>query len=632
MNRGIYSLLFLFFAILTVYAQDDETILTIGGAKISKAEFERIYKKNNNNLLNESEKKTPEEYLGLFINFKLKVLEAQSLKMDTAAAFINELAGYRKELAAPYLTDIQFEDKMVHDLYDRMKKEVSASHILFMLDKNAPESQVQTVLSKITGLREQIVAGKDFNEAAREYSEDPSAKTNGGSLGYFSAFQMVAPFEDAAFSTPEGQVSAPVRSSFGYHLIKVNDIRENRGEIKVAHIMKMFPQGGATAAAKKQLKSEIDSVYSQLKNGADFAEMAKKYSDDKRSAVQGGEMPWFSAARMIPEFSEPAFALKNIGDYSTPIETSFGYHIIKKLDSRAVAPFEQVKGEIENRIKKDPERSFTSKKLFIQKLKKEYHFKENTENLEWLKGKNIGQYPDNRNFELFVIDHKSYGLEAFNTFLEKENRKTGFYTEHVENWIEAEITRLEDSKLENKYPEFRYLLQEYHDGILLFNISEQKIWDYAAKDSTGLELYFRKNKGKYLWEERFKGYVVVCTSAEAKEEAEKYFAAGMNSDEILSVMNTDTNKISITEGAWEKGSHPIVDYFVWNAPEPQNFVGENTFIRGDKIPPEPKTLDEARGLYISDYQNYIEKEWLKELKGKYKTKVNKKLLKSIPGA
>jgi peptidyl-prolyl cis-trans isomerase SurA len=339
MNRGIYSFLFLFFSILTVYAQDDETILTIGETKISKAEFERIYKKNNNNLLNESEKKTPEEYLGLFINFKLKVLEAQSLKMDTAAAFINELAGYRKELAAPYLTDIQFEDKMVHDLYDRMKKEVNASHILFMLDKNAPESQVQTVLSKITGLREQIVAGKDFNEAAREYSEDPSAKTNGGNLGYFSAFQMVAPFEDAAFSTPEGQVSAPVRSSFGYHLIKVNGVRENRGEIKVAHIMKMFPQGGATAAAKKQLKSEIDSVYSQLKNGADFAEMAKKYSDDKRSAVQGGEMPWFSAARMIPEFSEPAFALKNIGDYSTPIETSFGYHIIKKMDSRAVAPF-----------------------------------------------------------------------------------------------------------------------------------------------------------------------------------------------------------------------------------------------------------------------------------------------------
>jgi len=203
----------------------------------------------------------------------------------------------------------------------------------------------------------------------------------------------------------------------------------------------------------------------------------------------------------------------------------------------------------------------------------------------------------------------------------------------VEKWIDAEITAYEDSRLEEKYPEFRYLMQEYHDGILLFNVSEKKIWNLAMEDSTGLKEFYAGIRKKHLWEERFKGMVVTCADADIREEADKYLAAGMTAEEIGDLINTEEekNRIIIKEGAWEKDSDPVVDYFVWNGPEPEGFDSELTFVRGDRIPPEPKELDEARGLYISDYQNHLEKKWLKELRKKYKISVNRKLLKTIEG-
>ena len=629
MNRFISSFIVFCVIAFAAQAQKNETLLTIGNTKVSKAEFVRIYKKNNSNLYNETEKKSPRDYLDLFIDFKLKVIEAENLKMDTTAAFKKELAGYRKELAQPYLTNVKYDQQLVKEMYERMKKEVDASHILFAVKPGASDKGVEEARKKAEKVRQEILAGKDFNEAAREYSDDPSAKTNGGNLGYFSAFQMVAPFEDAAYKTPVGEISEPVRSSFGFHLIKVNDIRDNRGEIKVAHIMKMFP-GGATPEIRARLKSEIDSIYTALQNGADFAEMAKKYSDDKRTASKGGEMPWFSASQMIPAFSTPAFALKNVGDYTRPIETRFGYHIIKKLDSRPVKPFEEVKNEIQQRIIKDPERSTHSKNIFINNLKTEYHFNENKINLEQLKGKSINENLG-KNLPLFTIDNKSFSLNDFKNYLEKNHNKTGNYLTNYDKWVETEITNLEDSKLEEKYPEFRYLMQEYHDGILLFNISQEKVWNYAAQDTIGLQQFYEKNKKNYLWGERFKGYIVTCKDPESREEVEKYFAAKMPVNEITDLMNSNHERVTIKEGAWEKGSQPVVDYFVWNGPEPQDFKPEIMFVRGDLIPPEPKTLEEARGQYISDYQNYLEKEWVKALRKKYKIKVNKKLLKTILG-
>lgn len=630
MNR-ILSLFFIFcFFSVNAFSQADETLITIGKTKVSKGEFERIYKKNNNNLYTESDKKTPEEYLDLFIDFKLKVIEAEHLKMDTNSVFRNELAGYREELAAPYLTDVKYNEQMVVDLYERTTKEVNASHILILVPKNSTSEVEEEKLKRIEEIRKEIIAGKDFNEAAFEYSEDPSAKNNKGNLGYFGAFQMVVSFENAAYTTPVGEVSAPIRSSFGFHLLKVHDVRQNKGEILVAHIMKMFPQD-VTPEIKSNLKAQIDSIYAEILKGADFAELARTKSDDKRSAQDGGEMPWFSSGRMIPEFANPAFALKDTGDISAPIETAFGYHIIKKLNTKPVPTFDESKSMLEERIKQDPERSITSKQIFVDKLKKEYNFIENTEGKAKLKNKNSNDTIEYNNFELFKIDNKSYTLEQYQAFLKKTNVIEGPFLNQFDKWVENEITALENTKLEEKYPDFRYLFQEYHDGILLFNISEEKIWNFAAKDTLGLEEFYRKNSGKYLWEERFKGIIVTCKNKETREEADKFFEAGMTVSEITDQLNKTENLITINEGAWEKGANPVVDYFVWNGPEPANFDSEISFIRGDKIPPEPKSLNDARGLYVSDYQKYIEENWIKNLRAKYKIKVNKKLLKTIKG-
>ncbi len=629
--KGTISLLVLLGTISffnLVKAQKNDVLITIDKTEITRQEFERIYRKNNQNLLEQSDVKSPKDYLDMYIDFKLKVVEAMNLKMDTIQVFREELAGYRKELAAPYLTDMQYDEKLIEELYQRMKTEVNASHILLRLPENAAPEQEQEVLAKIKTIREEIMNGRDFNEAATAYSEDPSAKTNGGKLGYFTAFQMVTPFENAAFTTPVGEISEPFRTSFGYHLVKVHDVRENQGEIQVSHIMKMFPQGEPDFD-KNRLKSEIDSVYHEIVNGADFGEMAKKHSDDKRSAAQGGEMPWFSAGRMIPEFSEPAFALQNIGDISKPVETSFGFHIIKKTGQKPVPPLEEVRADIEARIKRDPERSNSTRKVFIEKLKNEYGFEEISGNIEKIISLNVNEN-EQENLHLFSFDEKKYSQNDFNKYLQNKNISDGKYSNHFDDWVSAEIIAYEDAQLEKKYPEFRYLMQEYHDGLLLFNIMEEKIWKFAAEDTVGLQNFYQKNKGKFNWEERFKGLIITCKNSETREEAEKYFEAEMPVQEIEDLLNKEEQAIKIESGAWEKGTSSTVDYYVWDGPKPSGFNPELTFIRGDLIPPEPKTLDEARGLYISEYQNFLESNWLKELRKKYKVKVNKKMLKSIP--
>ncbi|HPF51338.1 MAG TPA: peptidylprolyl isomerase [Draconibacterium sp.] len=630
MKRFLFSFLFVCASVSGLFAQDDEVLLTIDGKPVTKAEFEYIYRKNNSNVYSEADKKSPKDYLELFIDFKLKVLEAENLKMDTLQSFKDELAGYRKEAAAPYLTDHNYDEQFIQEMYRRMTLELDASHILLSLPPDASAIKEKEVLDKIRKIRHEIIAGKNFAEAADEYSEDPSAKTNHGNLGYFTAFMMVYPFESAAYKTPVGEVSEPVRTQFGYHLVKVNAVRKNQGEILVAHIMKNIPKG-VSPERKAQLKASIDSLYLLVKNGADFAELAKKESDDKRSAADGGKMPWFSAGRIIPSFSTPAFALKNIGDISEPIETEYGYHIIKKLDERPIASFDEMKEDIENRIKHDPQRSNSSQQVFIDKLKKQYHFTKNEKELKELDGLTVQKNSTVPNVVLFTLDSTEYSGKDFQNWAEKKKISTGSYLSLYNQWVNEEVLALVDSKLEDNHPEFKYLMQEYHDGMLLFNISQEKVWNYASEDTTGLQKFYSETKDKHMWNERFKGSIITCKNAEVHEEADELFSTEMTIDEVLQHLNADEEMITAETGAWEKGSNPVVDYYVWNGETPKSFDSEITFIRGDLIGPEPKKLDEARGLYIADYQKYLEEKWIKELRKKYKVKVDKKVLETIEG-
>jgi peptidyl-prolyl cis-trans isomerase SurA len=640
-----------YFAVLTLFTitlsaqKKDQTVMTIGKLPVSKEEFTLNYQKNNTNILDEKDKKTPAEYLDLYVNFKLKVLEAQSLGYDTVQSFIDELKGYRKELARPYLTDVSFNEEMVQTAYQRTKYERKASHLLVMVTPEASPADTLAAWNKINNLRNQVVAGADFNEIALQHSEDPSAKENKGLLGYFSAFQMVYPFEDAAYRTPVGQVSEIIRTRFGYHILKVHDERLTPGEIKVAHIMKMFPQQ-ASEETIASLKLSADSILSKVTSGADFAELAKKYSDDKQSAVEGGVMPFFTPTNMVPAFAEASFFLKNDGDISPVIRTPYGWHIIKRLELRTTQPLEKLRTELETKIKQNPAISKYSDESFDRKLRVEYQLKTNDGNLnkliaiaadtirrkDWTNSAN-----SLKSDVLFQFAKKSVTTGDFIRYLQDQNFSADVTNPDVElktllhKFINQQLLDFEDTQLDKKHPEFGRIIKEYHDGILLFNISKDKIWDVASTDSVRLQKFYDTTDKKYYYGERFKGWLIQVKDGETRTKVESLLdQKEVDKQELTDVFNTSTeNNIQLTDVAVEKGDNPVVDYYIWSGPKPEGFDETTTFVHGKITSNEQKMLKDAWGLYSSDFQEQVEKEWIDSLKKKYPVKINKKVLNKI---
>ncbi len=634
------------FATIQVSAQKkNDIIMTIGGIPVTKEEFIASYKKNNTNIQDEKDKKTPAEYLDLFTNFKLKVLEAEKLGYDTAKSFVSELKGYRQELAKPYLTDVSYNDEMIRTAYHRTQYERKASHILIRVAPDASPADTLAAWNKISDLRKQILAGANFNEMAAKYSEDPSAVQNKGSLGYFSAFQMVYPFEDMAYRTPVGQVSEIARTRFGYHLIKVDDERPAPGEIQVAHIMKMFPQQASDETIAK-LKLAADSIRLKAISGADFAELAKKYSDDKQSAPHGGVLNWFTPTNMVPEFAEAAFALKNNGDISPVIRTPYGWHIIKRLALRTIQPFEKMKPELETKIKQNPAISKYSDEAFDHQLRAEYQLKINDDNFSKLVG-SVADSTHIKNWNKLAIPVKDNPLISFanqsftvgnfagylqdQKFSAEKPAKENGLKEMLNKFINQKLLEYENTQLERKHPDFASIYKEYHDGILLFNISKDKIWDVASNDSARLRDYFSHTTKKYYWDDRFKGWVIEAKSPETRIQAETMLdKQEMGKQELLDFFNTKTeNNIRIRDVVVEKGVDPVVDYFIWSGPKPSGFNETTTFVHGKLDHHELKELKDAWGLYSSDFQEQIEKEWIASLKAKYPVVINKKVLKKI---
>lgn len=638
---GAFLLLFS----LTVLAQKkSETVVTIGDVKVSKEEFEANYRKNNTNILDKKDIKLPEEYLDLFIKFRLKVLEAQRLGYDTVRSYREELGGYRQELTKPYLTDVSFDEEMVKTAYYRTQCERKASHLLIRVAPEASPADTLAAWNKINDLRKQIIAGADFNEIAAKYSEDPSAVQNKGLLGYFSAFQMVFPFEDMTYRTPVGQVSEIVRTRFGYHLIKVHDERLAAGEIKVAHIMKMFPPQ-ASEETIANLKLKADSIWQKATSGADFAELAKTYSDDKQTAAEGGALNWFTLNNMVPSFAEAAFALKKDGDISLVIRTPFGWHIIKRLELRTIQPFEKLRPELETKIKQDPTISRHSNEAFDRKLRAEYQLKIDepsfvqlvasvSDTSIWKNWKSDNPMKEN---QLVTFADQKLTIGMFTDFLQQqnftplENRAEQQLKEMLNKFINQKLLAYENSQLEKKHPDFARIYQEYHDGILLFNISKDKIWDVATNDTARLQTYFDQTTKKYFWNDRFKGLIIQAKDAETRAKIEALLnEKEVGKQELVDIFNAKTeNNIQVTDAAFEKGENPVVDYFIWEGAKPSGFDETTTFVHGKLVKNEMKGLKDAWGLYSSDFQEQIEEEWIDSLRKKYPVVVNQKPLKKI---
>lgn len=620
---------------ITSYAQpagDALTVFTVARKPVTADEFIYLYKKNHQNKPDEFTTEKIEEYLNLFINFKLKVTEAQKRGIDTTQAFRNEFNTYKEELRKPYLPDSRLLDSLVRLTYDRMKEEISASHILINVAPDAQEADTLKAYNKILELRERALKGESFEALAETNSNDPSSKVNKGNLGYFTALQMVYPFETAAYSTKKGDVSMPVRTNFGYHIIKVNDRRPAQGEVEVSHIMVRTGEN----KDNEQSKEAIFQIYEQLRKGVDWNDLVKEKSEDPASKDQGGRLRPFGVGVMgaVPEFEKAAFELKEPGDFSDPFQTQFGWHIVKLERKIPLPSFEEMSASLKGRVSRD-ERVQVSKQALYEKIRKEYGYLENTSTKTSVFSLadttvNNGNWKPavNRDEILFTLDGKNFSSGDFLDYVQKKQQPNsqnpaGYVEELFNAFVEEQLVAALERKITEQSPDYRWLLKEYYEGILLFDIMEKEVWNKASEDSVGQRKYFDQHAAEYKAGERIKGRIYSSTTKAHIDELKPLLEEN-DSARIANLVST--YRIKHEQGSFEKEDRIVLDKITW---APGIYSAQNNNLHyiiavDNIIPPGPKTFDEARPEVISDYQNWLEKKWVEELKKKYPVKINKK--------
>ncbi|MCF8233540.1 MAG: peptidyl-prolyl cis-trans isomerase [Bacteroidales bacterium] len=639
------------------YLNDNRTLLEIGDDKVSVAEFMRVYQKNN--LQSEvMDKKSVDEYLDLYINFKLKVKQAEDLGLDTVSSFVNELSGYRKQLTKPYFIDEEVNEELIHEAYERKQYDIRASHILIRVAQNASAEDTAAAHNKAIEILEKARAGEDFNLLAVEFSDDPSArdvkdnkgnvvrKGNEGDLGYFSVFDMVYPFETGAYSTAEGKISEPIRTRYGYHLIKVTDRKPAMGKARVAHIYAKFPQQ-PSAEDSATLKERINKAYEELESGTDFVEVVEKYSDDKASRLKGGQLPIFNSNKMVPEFIYRVSLLEDTM-YSKPFLTQYGWHIIRLLERNRPGTFEEEEDQIRERLAKDI-RSHKSKQAVIKKIKEDYRFKEYNKNKEkffaavdssLLKQEWSADSVGDMDKKLFKLGKEKYTQHDFAVFLEekqkaiKPNNIRMYLETSYKEFVDNSCIHYLDKRLETIYPDFGLLMKEYRDGILLFELTDQKVWSKAIEDTTGLENFYAENKDSYMWDERLDATIYTILAPDSLDAVYEAIEAGKIEEDLAGHFNNDSvTVLSFRQDLFEEGENNLIDNVSWEERGIYKDVdkdGHPVIIHVQEIlPPQHKKLNEARGLVIADYQNHLEKQWIKSLKEKYPVEVNEKVLSSL---
>ena len=629
------------------WSQDDKVVMTINGEDITKNEFLQVYLKNNNDP--KYDKESLDEYLELYKKFKLKVAEAEALGYDTIPALVRELQGYKEQLARPYLVDSSKNKELVKEAYDRMKMEVKASHILVKLPSGSSPSDTLKAYNKIMDIKKMVDDGQNFEKVARSNSQDPSAKLNSGDLGYFTAFQMVYPFETAAYTTKEGEISNPVRTKYGYHLIKVADKRKARGTIMAAHIMVTAPKDSDKQDLKNaQLK--IEEIHQKLEAGESFEKLARLYSDDQGSKNKGGRLPAFGSGtnqRMVPEFEDAAFNLKADETYSEPFQTDYGFHIVKRISYESLSSFDEMKSELQNKVNRGA-RGQQTQQSFIQKLKATNKFKDKGEKrLDWFyasvdssifTGKWEAPQLD-KNKWMFAYHGEKYDMQSFLNYISKNQRSRPtnieqFVHDKYKTWQNEQIIEDEKSRLEDKYPAYKALLQEYHDGVLLYEIMKDKVWDKAIEDTTGLQEFFKMNKEEYMWPNRVEAEIYSSDKKEMLDTA--MMLSKIDTMTMKNILNAVNKKSQLNlKGEQGKFIQENVAYMKGRKlNEGTNdifeFEGKHYLIIVEKfLSEEQKTLSEARGAVIQSYQEHLEKEWLEELGKKHEIKVNKDVLYSL---
>jgi len=624
------------------YSQDDPIVMSVNGTDVTKSEFEHIFKKNNKD--EDITKEDIDEYLELFVNFKLKVTAAEELGMDTVKKFKDELGQYREQLAQPYLIDQKLNEQLMKEAYDHMCYEVKASHILVKLERGDKPADTLKAYNKIVTAKKRIEGGESFGTVAFEVSEDPSAKQNKGSLGYFTAFKMVYSFENAAYNTEPGKLSEIIKTRFGYHLLQVEDKRKARGTRLAAHILIRAEDDLKEKAIESEAKAR--EIYNKLKEGSTFEQMAKQFSEDRNSAATGGKLKWFGAGDLISEFDEALFALKENGDFSEPVKTRFGWHIIQLLDSKKLGSYDELKGEIKSKISKDA-RNTKTKASFITQLKDEYNYTVNKKVMDafiksvdssLVKGKY--SYEKNNLDKKWLIEFAENKLTAgdFGEYLENKQKKSKTKSKveivqiNFNKWVDKALINYEKSQLERKYVKYKMLMKEYRDGILLFELTDEMVWAKAVKDTSGLKSFYEENKADFVWKERVDADFYHCIDKKAFNQVESLLKLGKERDSIAIVVNTDSPlNVNVKSMKEEISSLEYVESKLKvGSNGPFEFNGQLVLIHVKEIiAPGNKEFKEAKGIITAAYQDHLEKKWIKELKSRFAVEINKDVLYTI---
>ena len=640
MKNNVLALFFLSFTSL-VFAQNKEVLFTINDNPYYTDEFVRVYKKNLD-LVKDDSQKDLDKYLELFLGYKLKVEKANKLGLQNDTKYQNELKSYRNQLAKSYLNDSQVTNALIEEAYERMKYEVKASHILVMVEEGALPADTLKAYNKMLDIIKRIESGEAFDALAAKFSEDPSAKENKGDLGYFSAFRMVYPFENAAYKTAVGSVSKPFRTRFGYHILKVADKRMNRGEVSVAHIMIMKP-ATPDAELHDKAKQTINDIYKKLQQGESFESLAGQFSEDKSTASKGGALQRFGSGQLTSqEFEDVAFGLKEKGELSQPFQSQFGWHIVKLIDRFPLQPLEELKVDIENKIKRD-DRSLLITNSLAKKLRAKYVIKTDAKLLVKTKKTVTNAFyeqnwviPSSNEFQATLVTIENNKKLTALDFLEfvssqqKSNAKTrpiqNLTNEFFEKWLDEQVITYHNDNLENEFPEFRFVMDEYRDGLLLFDLMEKEIWNKAKNDTVGLEKFRLDNIKNYQWKERMDVDIFSSTDEKVIKKAQSYLKKGKSIDFIKQKLNVNDKINVIVKSGLFENDYDVLPEFAITKTGVTKIVAKGNYFFVTNVkeikPAQPKLLNETKGKLVSDYQQFLENNWVDELRKEFNIKIN----------
>lgn len=635
---------------LLTYAQNikKEVLFTIDDKPYYTDEFSRVYNKNLDLVKDESQKDL-NQYLQLYVGYKLKINKANKLGLQNGEAYKNELNSYRTQLSKNYLTDSKVTKELVDEAYNRSLREIKAAHILITVDENAAPADTLLAYNKIMAIRQKAITGEDFGKLAAENSQDPSAKENKGDLGYFSAFRMVYPFESAAYKTPKGKISNPFRTRFGYHILKVEDIRDNRGEVTVEHIMLLNPKEDKPEENEK-VKKTIQDIYKKILQGESFEDLAKQFSDDKSSSTKGGLLNRFGSGQLSSEeFENVAFSLTKANPISAPFQSKFGWHIVKLIDKFSVKPLDEVKSELENKISKD-DRSRLITNSLNEKLRKKYEIKRDDKLYKTLVKTVTNDFYEDKwevpaitkpfDGKLFAINEKTITGTDFLNYI-KAQQKMGNKLKPInklvdnsyKNFVDDKLNSYYNENLESEFPDFAAVMDEYRDGLLLFDLMEKEIWDKSKTDTLGLKSFYDANKINYSWKKRVDVTIASSTNMDAIKKAQKMLKQNNSLEQIKEKLNTKEKvQVMTNTGVFEEGNDALPKNLKFE-PGVSEIIKEGEYYFVGKVnkvlPAGEKTLEESKGKVINDYQQFLEQKWVDDLKKEFTVKINQNVFENV---